>query len=69
MKNIVEVMKQKEREIQQKQQEIGQIEADLETLRSAARLLAEDGETIARIATAHVAAATKPTNGEVKQFP
>jgi hypothetical protein len=68
MKNIVEVMKQKEREIQQKQQEIGQIEADLETLRSAARLLTEDGETFARATSPHVAA-TKPTNGEVKQFP
>jgi formate dehydrogenase assembly factor FdhD len=68
MKNIVDVMKQKEREIQQKQQEIGQIEADLETLRSAARLLTEDGETIARTTASHVAAA-RPTNGEVKQFP
>lgn len=59
MKNIVEVIKQKEREIQQ-------LECDIETLRAAARLLAEDSETIpVRVA----AAATRPSNAEMKQFP
>jgi cell division protein FtsB len=70
MKNIVDVMKQKERDIQQKQREIEQIEAELETLRAAARLLADEGESVARSTAAHIAAGTtKPSNGEVKQFP
>ncbi len=67
MKNIVDVMKQKERDIEQKQREIHQIEGELETLRAAARLLADEGDIIARGATSHVAA--RPVNGEVKQFP
>ncbi len=70
MKNIVDVMKQKERDIQQKRSEIEQIESELETLRAAARLLADDSESVARSTAAQVAAATaRPVNGEVKQFP
>lgn len=76
MKNISEVMKQKERDIQQKKSEIQQIERDLDTLRAAARLLADDGEALParstsaqNIAAASAVAGAKPTNGEVKQFP
>ncbi len=65
MKNISDVMKQKERDIQQKQIEIQQLERDLETLRAAARLLADDGESFPRVQPT----ASKPVNGEVKQFP
>lgn len=72
MKNISEVIKQKERDIQQKKTEIQQLEHDLETLRAAARLLADDGDPLPTRSTAaqNIAAATaRPANGEVKQFP
>lgn len=77
MKNISDVIRQKEREIQQKRNEIQQLESDMETLRAAARLLADDGESIParttaaqNIAAAAVAAvAARPANGELKQFP
>lgn len=72
MKNISDVIKQKERDIQQKKTEIQQAERDLETLRAAARLLADDGEAAVprNSAAQNIAAATaRPANGEVKQFP
>ena len=73
MKNISDVIKQKEREIQQKRNEIQQLESDMETLRAAARLLAEDGESIPVRTTAAqniaAAVAARPANGELKQFP
>ncbi|MBZ5645776.1 MAG: hypothetical protein LAN37_00970 [Acidobacteriia bacterium] len=72
MKNIVEVIKQKERDILQKKREIQQMESDIETLRAAARLLADDGENApvhVVAAAAGVAGVTRPSNGEVKQFP
>ncbi len=71
MKNISDVMKQKEREIQVKQREIQQLESDMETLRAAMRLLAEDGEAVLSRAsgTHNIAPTTRPNNGEVKQFP
>ncbi len=68
MKNIVDVIKQKERDIQQKHREIQQLETDIQTLHAAARLLAEEGESM----PAAVVARTQPAktgNGEVKQFP
>ncbi len=73
MKNIGDVIKQKERELQQKRNEIQQLESDMETLRAAARLLADDGDaapvrlTSSQNITAAVAA--RPANGEMKQFP
>lgn len=70
MKNIVDVIKQKERDIQQKKNEIQQLETDMDTLRAAARLLADDSDpVIAGIVSKTPAASVKPTNGEVKQFP
>ena len=68
MKNIVDVIKQKERDIQQMHREIQQMETDIQTLQAAARLLADEGETV----PAPVIARTQPAktgNGEVKQFP
>jgi hypothetical protein len=80
MKNIYEVLRQKELELQQ-------LQKDIEALRVAARLLADDNETEAipsrsmggsvtasRISTAAVAAAGKPPEGVtpsagIRQFP
>lgn len=73
MKNISDVIKQKERDIQQKRNEIQQIESDLDTLRAAARLLADEGEAFPSRPTAAqniaAAVAARSGNGEVKQFP
>lgn len=73
MKNISDVIKQKEREMQQKKNEIHQLENDIETLRAAARLLAEDLEPVPARTTAAqniaAAVAARPANGELKQFP
>ncbi len=73
MKNISDVIKQKEREMQQKRNELQQLESDIETLRVAARLLADDGEVMAARSTSSqniaAAVAARPANGEVKQFP
>jgi hypothetical protein len=78
MKNIYEVLRQKENEIQQ-------LQKDIEALRVAARLLADDNEldtvrtvlstgTAPRVSTSAVAAAVKPaeTSGPavgIRQFP
>ena len=78
MKNIYEVLRQKELELQQ-------LQKDIEALRVAARLLADDGETetisrsmgssvAPRISTAAVTAAGKPAEGITpnagnRQFP
>jgi hypothetical protein len=78
MKNIYEVLRQKENEIQQ-------LQKDIEALRVAARLLADDNEldtvrtvtstaTAPRVSTAAVASAVKPaeTLGPavgIRQFP
>jgi hypothetical protein len=78
MKNIYEVLRQKENEIQQ-------LQKDIEALRVAARLLADDNEmdavrtvtsagTAPRVSTTAVAAAVKPaeTLGPavgIRQFP
>ncbi len=73
MKNISDVIKQKEREIQQKRNELQQLESDIDTLRAAARLLADDSEPFAARTTSSqniaAAVAARPANGEVKQFP
>jgi len=70
MKNIVDVIKQKERDIQQKRSEIQQLENDMETLRAAAHLLAEDSEpALAAVVGKTPTATARPSNGEVKQFP
>ena len=72
MKNISDVIKQKEREIQQKKSDIHELENDLETLRAAARLLVDDGEPVLSRPTSSQNIATavaRPANGEVKQFP
>ncbi len=68
MKNIVDVIKQKERDIQQKHRELQQLEADIQTLQAAARLLADEGESVPANVIARTQPA-KPGNGEVKQFP
>ncbi len=76
MKNIYEVLRQKELEIQQ-------LQKDIEALRVAARLLADDGETepsrpattasTPRISTAAVASAkpadTLAPSAGIRQFP
>lgn len=73
MKNITDVIKQKERDMQQKKAEIQQLESDMETLRAAARLLADEGEAPTSRATSSqniaAAVAARPANGEMKQFP
>ena len=73
MKNISDVIKQKERELQQKRNEIQQLESEVETLRAAARLLADDGESVGARTTSSqniaAAVAARPVNGEMKQFP
>jgi uncharacterized protein (DUF3084 family) len=73
MKNISDVIKQKEREMLQKKNEIQQLESDIETLRAAARLLVDEGEAIPTRSTAAqniaAAVAARPANGELKQFP
>lgn len=72
MKNISDVIKQKEREMQQKRNEIQQLESDIDTLRAAARLLADEGEALPGRATSQniaAAVAARPANGDVKQFP
>ena len=68
MKNIVDVISQKEREIQQKRREIQQLETDMETLRAAARLLSDEGDP-ALAAVVSKSQPAKSGNGEVKQFP
>ena len=78
MKNIYEVLRQKENEIQQ-------LQRDIEALRVAARLLADDNEletvrtvtstaTAPRVSAAAVAAAAKPADTlgpavGIRQFP
>ena len=73
MKNISDVIKQKEREIHQKKSEIQQLERDMETLRAAERLLVDEGEAMPARTTSSqniaAAVATRPGNGELKQFP
>ncbi len=69
MKNIVDVIKQKEREIQQKRVEVQQLENEIEILRSAARLLSEDDAIAVAAVTRAQASVPKFGNGETKQFP
>jgi len=74
MKNITDVIQRKEREMQQKKTEMQQLEMDIETLRAAARLLADEDVPVPSRSTAAqniaaAVAATRPANGEVKQFP
>ena len=68
MKNIVDVIKQKEHDIQQKNREIQQLESDIQTLQAAARLLTDEGETVP-VAVVNKSQTAKAGNGEVKQFP
>ena len=68
MKNIVDVIKQKERDIQEKNREIQQLESDIQTLQAAARLLTDEGDTVSAAVVTRSQTA-KPGNGEVKQFP
>ncbi len=69
MKNIVDVIKQKERDIQQKKIEVQQLEHEIEILRTAARLLSEDDAVAAVAVTRAQASLPKFGNGEMKQFP
>lgn len=69
MKNIVDVIKQKEREIHQKRIEVQQLENEIEILRTAARLLSDDDAIAVAAASRAQASVPKFGNGEVKQFP
>ncbi len=69
MKNIVEVIKQKEHEIQQRKIEMQQLEGEIEILRTAARLLSEDDATAVAAVSRAPASVPKFGNGEVRQFP